>query len=98
MKLKEIGAQDNCIIAGDFNKTLHQGEKNGGTSIRDQFWEHMEDLISDLDLFNVQPSKGKYTWSNKRSGVEHITARLDHFLIHNPLLFHFLSISYQVVS
>jgi exonuclease III len=98
MKIKELGAQDNCIIAGDFNTTLHQGEKKGGTTVRDQFREHMEDLISELDLFDVQPSKGKYTWSNKRSGVGHIAARLDRFLIHSPLLFRPLSISSQIVS
>ena len=58
----------------------------------------MEDLISDLDLFDIQPSKGKYRWSNKRIGVHHTTARLDRFLIHNPLLFHPLSISSKIVS
>jgi hypothetical protein len=83
---------------GDFNTTLHRGEKKGGTFVRDQFREHMEDLISDLDLFDVQPSKGKYTWSNKRSRVGHIAARLDRFLIHSPLLFRPLSISSQIVS
>jgi hypothetical protein len=46
----------------------------------------MEDLVSDLNLFDVQPSKGKYTWNNKRAGVGQIVARLDHFLIHSPLL------------
>jgi hypothetical protein len=53
MKIRDLGTQENCIIAGDFNITLHQGEKKGGSSIRDQFKEHMEDFISNLDLFDV---------------------------------------------
>ena len=53
MKVRELGAQEKCIIAEDLNTTLHQGEKKGRSSIRDKFREHMEDLISDLDLFDV---------------------------------------------
>jgi exonuclease III len=30
MKIKELDAQENCIIAGDFNTTMHQREKKGG--------------------------------------------------------------------
>jgi len=93
MKLKELDAQENCIIAGDLNTTLHQGEKKGASSVRDQFREHMEDLISELDIFDVQPSRGKFTWTNKRIGVGHIAAIMDHFLIHSPLLLLPLTIS-----
>jgi hypothetical protein len=48
----------------------------------------MEDLISLLDLIDIQPSKGKYTWNNKRVGLGHIVARLDQFLVHNSFLSH----------
>jgi hypothetical protein len=27
MRVKEVGLHQNCIIVGDFNTTLHQGEK-----------------------------------------------------------------------
>jgi len=67
MKIKEVGLHNNCIIAGDFNTTLHQGGGKGGSIVRDPFRECMEDLVSELDLFDVQPNKGKYTWINKRS-------------------------------
>jgi hypothetical protein len=96
-KLKDIDAQENCIITREFNTTLHQGEKKGGSIVRDQFRESMEDLITDLDLFDVKPSKGKYTWSNKRSGVGHIPTRLDRFLIHNSLLLLPLDISSKII-
>ena len=97
MKTKDIGAQTNCIIARDFNKTLHQGEIKGGSIVRDMFREHMDDLISELDLFDVQPSKGKLTCSYKRLRVGHIASRLDRFLIHTFILLLSLNISSQIV-
>jgi hypothetical protein len=54
--------------------------------VRDQFREKMDDLISDMDLFDVPPSKGMYTWNNRRAGPGHIAARLDRFLISNSFL------------
>ena len=97
LKIKEFGAQNNCIIAGYFNTTLHQGKKKGVTIVKDPFKEHMEDLISELNLFDVQPSKGKFTWSNKILGVGHITTRLDFFLVHSSILLHPLNILSQIV-
>jgi hypothetical protein len=43
--------------------------------VRDQFREKMDDLILDLDLFDVPPSKGQYTWNNRRAGPSHIVTR-----------------------
>jgi hypothetical protein len=37
----------------------------------------MEDLISHLDLIDIQLSKGKYTWNNRRVRSSHIVVRLD---------------------
>jgi hypothetical protein len=65
MRIKEDGFRKNCIIVGNFNTTLHQNEKKGGSTIRDPFRECMEDLVFELDLFDVHPRKGKYMWSNK---------------------------------
>jgi exonuclease III len=78
----------NLIIVGDFNTTRGLKEKRGGSIVRDQFREKMDDLISDLDLFDVPPSKGMYTWNNRRAGPGHIAARLDRFLISNSFLSH----------
>jgi hypothetical protein len=58
----------NNIVAGDFNTTLCQKEKRGGSIVRDPFRERMEDLISLCDLTDVKPQKGKYTWTNKWIG------------------------------
>jgi exonuclease III len=54
--------------------------------MRDQFRGKMDDLISYLDLFDVPPAKGMYTWNNRRAGPGHIAARLDRFLISSSFL------------
>jgi len=41
----------------------------------------MDGLISVMDLIDVPPVKGKFTWKNRRVGPGHIVARLDRFLI-----------------
>jgi hypothetical protein len=67
MDLLELGFSQNCIIAGEFNTTLHQNDKNGGFIVRDHFRERIEDLISFLDMIDIQPNKGKFTWNNRRA-------------------------------
>jgi hypothetical protein len=57
----------------------------------------MEDLISDWDMIDIKPKKGKYTWNNKRFGINFTAARLDHFLIHNDLLLLPYSISLHII-
>jgi endonuclease/exonuclease/phosphatase family metal-dependent hydrolase len=84
--LKNTIDLSSCIIGGDFNTHLNSGEKKGGSKIRDPFSENLIDLISDWDLQDVKSSKGKYTWNNRCSGLCHIAARLDRFLINNNFL------------
>jgi len=57
----------------------------------------MDDLIYSLDLVDVPPSKGVYTWNDIRFGPGFIAARLDCFLINNSFLLigsFFLSLGY----
>jgi hypothetical protein len=59
---------------------------NGGNMVCDPIRELMEDFTSSWDLIDINPTKGKFTWSNKRTGYDHTTARLDRFLLSGPLL------------
>jgi exonuclease III len=77
---------ENIIIVGDLNVTLSQGEKKGGTIVRDPIREWIEDIKLDWELEDIKPSRGKNTWSNKRNGLGHIAARLDRFLVQSSLL------------
>jgi hypothetical protein len=61
-------------------------EKKGESIVRDPFREKSEDMINEWDLLDIKLVKGKYTWTNKRSGLGHIVSKLDRFLIHNSLL------------
>ena len=68
------------------NVTLALWEKKGGSPVRDPAREWVEDIILDWDLEDIKPSKGKFTWSNKRVGPGHISVRLDRFLVHSSFL------------
>jgi hypothetical protein len=69
------------IFVGDFNTTLHVLEKREGNVVRDSTKEFMEVLLVDLNLVDIKPSIGRFTWSNKRHDSGHIAARLDRFPI-----------------
>ena len=74
---------DNIILARDLNITLNVKEKKGGSIVWDPLREMVEDIMSNWDLEDIKPSRGKFTWLNRRIGPGHIAARLDRFLIHH---------------
>jgi hypothetical protein len=86
-----------CIIGGDLNTHLSQGEKKGGSKVRDPFSENPVDLISDWDMQDIKPIKGHYNWNNRRTGLQHIVVRLDRFLININFLLSPLDISSQIL-
>lgn len=89
---------ENIIIAGDMNVTLAANEKRGGTRVRDPAREWVEDLILGWDLEDIKPSSGKFTWSNRRVGPNHIAARLDRFLVQSSFLSCGLMASSKILS
>jgi len=84
-------------VAGDFNIILDSKEKRGSI-IMDPFREICEDIISNWDLIDVVPKKGRFTWTNKRQGREDIVARLDKFLIKSDLLLENFVFNSTIVS
>lgn len=97
MELKDTEFVHNSIIRGDFNTTMGNHEKRGGSIIRDAQQEHMEDLILTLNLFDVKPQKFVYTWTNKRVRVNHIAARQDRFLAVDNLLILNYNLKYSIL-
>ena len=77
---------ENIIIASDLNVTLAAKEKKGGSLVRDPAREWVEDLMLGWELEDIKPTSGKFTWSNKRVGPNHIAARLDRFLVQSSFL------------
>jgi hypothetical protein len=62
------------VVGGDLNTYLYQTEKRGGSRVRDPQSEKLSDLISEWDLQDIRPLKGKFTWNNRRVGLNHIAA------------------------
>ena len=77
----DLHSPNNIITARDLNIVLDTKEKRGGSSSRDQMLHLVEGLVHQWDLMDFKPRKGLYTWSNNRVGEEHISARLDRFLV-----------------
>jgi len=61
-------------------------EKTGGTKRLDQDSGKFKALIDQLNLVDIENNNGTFTWSNCRSGTQHIACRLDRFLATEDIL------------
>jgi hypothetical protein len=77
LNLTSVDPLPNIIFVGDFNIIGHLKEKRVGSIVRYQFRKKMDDLISSLDLIDVPPSKGIFTWNNRRVGPGFTAAKMD---------------------
>lgn len=68
---------NNIILAGDLSIVMKPKEKRGGNNSTDHLLPFVEDLIQQWDLLDFSPIRGLYTWTNNRTGEEHISSRLD---------------------
>lgn len=48
-------------MGGDLNTVLTIEDKKRGSTIRDPIISTLEDIISDWDIVDIKPKKGKYT-------------------------------------
>eukprot|EP00253_Pinus_taeda_P007380 PITA_07380 len=77
---------NNIILAGDLNIVLKAKEKRGGSDSKDPMVGVVEELAQLWDLQDFNPIQGLFTWSNNRIGKDHISARLDRFLVQSLLM------------
>jgi exonuclease III len=82
----EEASPNNVIIAGDLNIVMKPKEKRGGTRLRDPMLSKVEEITQTWDLLDFNPIQGLYTWTNNRTGLDHISARLDRFLVQSTIL------------
>ena len=61
-------------------------EKSGGIKRLEQDSGKFKALIDHLNLVDIENSNGTFTWSNRRSGNQHISCRLDLFLVTEELM------------
>ena len=93
----ELHSPNNIIIAGDLNIVMNLKEKRGGSSSRDQMIHVVEDIVLQWDLMDFKPKKGLYTWTNNMTGEDHISARLDRFLVQSTMLMERRLISSKII-
>ena len=73
-------------MTGDLNLTLDVKKKKGGLCERDPMLNTVENFILSWELIDFKPKRGRYTWSNNKTGAANISTRLDHFLAQSSLM------------
>ena len=68
-------------MADDFNVVISLDEKRDKVAHLDPSSNMLRDNINILNLTDVKPGNGTFTWNNKRSETEAISKRLDRFLV-----------------
>jgi exonuclease III len=84
--IKSLATTPNWIIGGDFNMILSLEEKTGGSKRLEQDSGKFKTLIEHLKLVDIENNNGTFTWSNRRSGNQHVACRLDRFLVAEELI------------
>jgi hypothetical protein len=73
-------------LGGDFNIITGLEEKKGGTRTLGKDSEHFNSFISLRNLIDVSTDNGLYTWTNRHSGDQQVSNRLDHFLLSEAVM------------
>jgi exonuclease III len=84
--IKTLLTTPNWILGGDFNMILSLEEKTGGSKRLEQDSGKFKTLIDQLKLVDIENNNGTFTWSNRRSGNQHVACRLDRFLVAEELI------------
>jgi hypothetical protein len=71
---------------GEFNIIIGLEEKNGCMRTLWKDSEHFNSFISLINLINVSTDNGLYTWTNRYSGDQQVSNRLDLFLLSKALM------------
>ena len=69
------------IIVGDFNAILYLSEKWGANARLEPSFALLRDNMTTLNLVDIKPSNGHFTWNNRRVGDRCIAKRLDRFMV-----------------
>eukprot|EP00253_Pinus_taeda_P007185 PITA_07185 len=73
-------------------------EKLGGNFFADPSRDSPETLTQAHNLIDIPPHNGKYTWSNKRTGINNIKERFDRILVHERIVASFPSIKSKIIQ
>ncbi|GLJ31647.1 hypothetical protein SUGI_0635780 [Cryptomeria japonica] len=85
------------IMGGDFNAILDLMEKNGGASKITKDMLDFRDFVQRIEAIDCKPTKGWFTWNNRRKGFSNILEHLDIFLINNYWMKEGIQISSKIL-
>jgi exonuclease III len=85
-RVKSLATTPNWILGGDFNMIMSLEEKTGGSKRLEQDSGKFRTLPEQLKLVDIENNNGTFTWSNRRSGNQHVACRLDRFLVTEELI------------
>jgi exonuclease III len=85
-QVKALANTPNWILGGDFNMIMSLEEKTGGRKRLEQDSGKFKTLPEQLKLVDIENNNGTFTWSNRRSGNQHVACRLDRFLVTEELI------------
>jgi exonuclease III len=86
------------IIGGDYNLIRTLEEKKGGSRRLDQDTNDFNSLIDKLNLIDLEPTNGIFTWTNRRTGSHQIACKLDRFLISDSLMMEGLAMEASILN
>jgi hypothetical protein len=86
------------ILGGDLNMIAGPEKKKGGTRTLGNDNEHFNQIIVLLNLIDVETNNGPFTWSNRHSWAQHVSNRLDHFLISEAIMLDGLAWNAMVID
>ena len=73
------------MIIGDYNASLSVDESWGDRAKRDPLVDKVGKIFLDSGFINIKPSPLVPTWTNRRSGHNFISKRLDRIMMKVPL-------------
>ena len=85
-KLHQRHFNSRAIYGGDFNMITSLNEKKGGTRALGNDAIAFSSFIQEVNLVDIQPRNGTFTWTKRRGGDRLIASRLDRFLISESIL------------
>lgn len=63
----QVGSTSDWLLLGDFNNVLSINDRIGGNAVHMNEFVDLENMMTNLGLFEMPSSGNHFTWSNKHS-------------------------------